>query len=95
MSFKVKSLDDSPFTEDLLLKVINAFLTENKNKMNEAFTNFGVEAYYKALLFEELVQKVYTQTSTNIAYENNIDLTLESGPEYTSNNDYIFKKKVN
>ena len=95
VSFKVKSLDDSPFTEDLLLKVINAFLTENKNKMNEAFTNFGVEAYYKALLFEELVQKVYTQTSTNIAYENNIDLTLESGPEYTSNNDYIFKKKVN
>ena len=93
ISFKVKCLDESPYTEDLLLEVINAFLTENKNKMNEAFTINGVEAYYKGLPFEELVQKVYTQTSTNIANENNIDLTLESAPEYTSNNDLIFKKK--
>ena len=93
VSFKVKCLDNSPYSEDLLLEVINAFLAENQNKMNEAFTYFGVEAYYKALPFEELIQKVYTQTSTNIAYENNIDLTLESAPEYTSNKDFIFKKK--
>ena len=93
VSFKVKCLDDSPYTDDLLLEVINAFLTENKNKMNDAFTTDGVEAYYKALPFEELVQKIYTQTSTNIVYENNIDLTLESSPEYTTNSDLIFKKK--
>ena len=93
VSFKVKCLDESPYTEEVLLEVINAFLAENKNKMNDAFTINGVEAYYKGLPFEELVQKVYTQTSTNIVNENNIDLTLESAPEYTSNNDLIFKKK--
>ena len=93
VSFKVKYLDESPYTEEILLEVINAFLTENKSKMNEAFTVNGVEAYYKGLPFEELVQKIYTQTSTNIANENNIDLTLESAPEYTPNNDLIFKKK--
>ena len=93
ISFKVKYLDESPYTEEILLEVINAFLTENKSKMNEAFTVNGVEAYYKGLPFEELVQKIYTQTSTNIANENNIDLTLESAPEYTRNNDLIFKKK--
>ena len=93
VSFKVKYLDESPYTEEILLEVINAFLTENKSKMNEAFTVNGVEAYYNGLPFEELVQKIYTQTSTNIANENNIDLTLESAPEYTPNNDLIFKKK--
>ena len=93
VSFKVKCLSESPYTEGLLLEVINAFLTENKNKMNEAFTTNGVEAYYKGLPFEELSQKIYTQTSTNIVYENNIDLTLESAPEYANNKDLIFKKK--
>ena len=34
--------------------------------MNDAFTDNGEEAYYKSLPFEELIQKVYTQTSTNI-----------------------------
>ena len=93
ISFKVKCLDESPYSEDLLLEVINAFLTENTNKMNEAFTTDGVEVYYKDLPLEKTVQKVYTQTSTNIGFENKIDLTLESAPEYTNNNDLIFKRK--
>ena len=62
--------------------------------MNDAFTVNGAEAYYKSLPFEQLIQKVYTQTSTNFANENNIDLTLESRPEYsTTNSDFIFKRK--
>lgn len=94
VAFKVKNLeDDSPFSEDIILEVVNAFLTARKTEMNEAFTNYGVDAYYKSLPFESLVQKVYTQTSTNIANENNIDLTLEVAPEYTSNSDFIFKRK--
>ena len=93
VSFKVKCLDDSLYTEELLLEVINAFLSENTNKMNEAFTTDGVEAYYQELPLEQSVQKVYTQTSTNIVFENNIDLTLESAPEYSKSNDLIFKKK--
>ena len=93
ISFKVKCLNESPYTEDLLLEIINAFLTENRSKMNAAFTTDGVEVYYKELPLEQSIQKVYTQTSTNIAFENNIDLTLESAPEYTINDDLIFKKK--
>ena len=93
ISFKVKCLSESPYTEDLLLEIINAFLTENRSKMNAAFTTDGVEVYYKELPLEQSIQKVYTQTSTNIAFENNIDLTLESAPEYTINDDLIFKKK--
>ena len=61
--------------------------------MNDAFTVNGAEAYYKSLPFEQLIQKVYTQTSTNFANENNIDLTLESRPEYSTNSDLIFKRK--
>ena len=93
ISFKVKCLEESPYTEELLLEVINAFLTKNTNAMNEAFTTDGVEVYYKDLPLEQSVQKVYTQTSTNIGFENKIDLTLESAPEFTNNNDLIFKKK--
>ena len=94
VAFKVKNLEkNSPFEEDILLEVVNAFLNEKKNEMNDAFTVNGAEAYYKSLPFESLIQKVYTQTSTNIANENNIDLTLEVEPEYTSNSDFIFKRK--
>lgn len=94
-SFKVKCLDEKcPFSEDILLEVVNAFLTEKQSEMNTAFTYNGVVAYYKSLPFAELVQKVYTQTSTSISYENNIDLTLESLPEYLeASGDLIFKRK--
>ena len=61
VSFKAKCLDEYPYTEEFLLEIINTFLTENRNKMNETFTTNGVEAYYKGPPFEELVQKVYTQ----------------------------------
>jgi hypothetical protein len=94
VSFKAKNLDEnSPFSEDILLEVVNALLEAKREEMNDAFTINGVEAYYNSLPFESLVQKVYTQTSTNIANENNIDLTLEVEPEYTSNSDFIFKRK--
>ena len=94
VSFKVKNVDDScPFSDEVKLQVVNAFLNAKKDEMNNAFTNNGVKAYYKAVPFEELVQKVYTQTSTSIANENNIDLTLESAPEY-SNNNLILKRKA-
>ena len=94
VAFKVKNLDEnSPFSEEILLEVVNAFLYAKKNEMNDAFTINGVEAYYNCLPFESLIQKVYTQTSINIANENNIDLTLEVEPEYTSNSDFIFKRK--
>ena len=93
VAFKVKNLDESsPYTEDLLLEIINEFLTEKKVEMNDAFTD-GAQAYYTSLPFESLVQKAYTQTSTNLANENNIDLTLEELPEYTRNSDFIFKRK--
>ena len=94
ISFKVKNLDDSsPFSDEVILEVVNAFLEAKKNEMNNAFTNNGVQAYYKAVPFEELVQKIYTQTSTSIANENNIDLTLESTPEFTNSN-LILKRKA-
>ena len=95
ISFKAKCLDAKcPFNNDILLDVINAFLSDKKSDMNDAFTVNGAEAYYKSLPFEQLIQKVYTQTSTNFANENNIDLTLESRPEYsTTNSDFIFKRK--
>ena len=95
ISFKVNCLDEKcPFTNDILLEVVNAFLTDKKSDMNSAFTQNGVEAYYKSLPLGELVQKIYTETSTNIMNENNVDLTLESMPEYSeSNSDLIFKRK--
>ena len=63
--------------------------------MNKALNN-GINSYYKSLPFEELMQKIYTQTA-NVPYENNFDLTLEEMPEYdtTSQNEgyIIFKRK--
>jgi hypothetical protein len=91
-SFKVKSLeDDFPFSQSLLLEVVIAFLNDRKTQMNEVFNTMGVEAYYKSLPFEGLVQKVYTQTSNNIPNENNIDLTVESIDTYDSG--LIIKRK--
>ena len=93
ISFNAKCLDEScPFTQDILLEVINKFLSDKQSDMNEVFTINGVEAYYKSLPFEELVQKIYTRTSTSIYNENNVDLTLEVLPEYSSSN-LIFKRK--
>lgn len=91
--FKVKCLDDCPFNEDTLLQIVNAFLSAKKSEMDLAFNIKGVDAFYKSLPFQELVQKVYTETSTNIANENNIDLTLELMPEYNTNSGLIFKRK--
>ena len=91
--FKVKCLDDCPFNEDILLQIVNAFLSAKKSEMDLAFNIKGVDAFYKSLPFQELVQKVYTETSTNIANENNIDLTLELMPEYNTNSGLIFKRK--
>ena len=91
--FKVKCLDDCPFNEDILLEIVNTFLSSKKSEMDLAFNIKGVDAFYKSLPFQELVQKVYTETSTNIANENNIDLTLELMPEYNTNSGLIFKRK--
>ena len=94
VSFKVKKIDSScPFDESLLLEIINAFLNERTTEMNNILTVNGVQAYYKGLFFEKLVQKIYTQTSTTICNENNIDCTLESIPEYNENTGLIFKRK--
>jgi len=92
-SFKAKSLeDDFPFSQSLLLEVVEAFLNNMKTLMNEAFNTYGVEAYYKSLPFEGLVQKVYTQTSNNVPNENNIDLTMETAPD-TYDSGLIIKRK--
>ena len=92
-SFKVNCLDEKcPFTNDILLEVVKAFLTDKKSEMNSAFTENGAEAYYKSLPLGELVQKIFTETSTNIVNENNVDLTLESMPEF-SESDLILKRK--
>ena len=93
---KAKNLDEkSPFTQELLLQVINDFISANNANMNQALNN-GINSYYKSLPFEELMQKIYTQTA-NVPYENNFDLTLEEMPEYgttSQNEDYIiFKRK--
>ena len=92
-SFKAKSLeDDFPFSQSLLLEVVEAFLNNMKTLMNEAFNTYGVEAYYKSLPFEGLIQKVYTQTSNNVPNENNIDLTMETVPD-TYDSGLIIKRK--
>ena len=91
--FKAKCLNECPFDEELLLKIVNSFLSSKKSEMNDAFNTKGINAFYKSLPFEELVQKIYTQTSTSLCNENNIDLTLESMPEYYDNSGFIFKRK--
>lgn len=83
---------DCPFSDEIILEVINGFLTDRREEMNEAFTSKGVKAYYTSLPLGEVSQKIYTQTSSYITNENNIDFTLESKPEYTSDN-FILKRK--
>ena len=92
-SFKVKCVDDCPFDNDILFEIVNAFLSAKKDELNDIFTNKGIEPFYKSLPFEELVQKIYTETSTSISNENNIDLSLELMPEYNTNSGFIFKRK--
>ena len=87
-------MDDSPYTDDLLLEVINAFLVEKKTDMNNLFNLNGVNVYYNNLPTQNLVQKVYTQTSNTVPNENTIDLTIESQPEYKSGSGILFKRKA-
>lgn len=91
--FKIKCLNECPFSNNLLLQIVNTFLGAKESGLNDVFNKKGVDAFYKSLPFEELVQKVYTQTSTSIANENNIDLTLDSMPEYKSDSGLIFYRK--
>ena len=81
VSFKAKKVElDCPFSDEIILEVINGFLTDRREEMNEAFTSKGVKAYYTSLPLGEVSQKIYTQTSNYITNENNIDFTLESKP---------------
>ena len=91
-SFKAQCVDSNcPFTKDIIFSVINTFLSYNQYNMNEVFTK-GVESYYKSLPFEEYGQKIYTRTSSSISNENNLDLSIETAPEY-NNEIFIFKRK--
>ena len=94
ISFKAKCLDsECPYTTELLLEVINGFLTKNEAMMNDVLSR-GIESYYKSIPFEENVQKIYTSTSSNIPNENTLDLMLESAPQYSESNQvFIFKRK--
>ena len=91
--FKVKCLKGCPFNNKLLLQIINTFLGAKESELNDVFNEKGVDGFYKSLPFEELVQKIYTQTSTSILNENNIDLTLDSMPEYDADSGLIFYRK--
>lgn len=93
VSFKVKKLeDDCPFSDELLLEIINAFLSDKKGEMNDLLTNNGVNPYYLGLPMEKFSQRVYTPTSGFYGNENNIDLTLEEKPEFTLET-ITFKRK--
>ena len=91
--FKVKCLKECPFSNNLLLQIVNTFLGAKESGLNDIFNEKGVDGFYKSLPFEELVQKIYTQTSTSISNENNIDLTLDSMPEYYTDSGLIFYRK--
>ena len=91
--FKVKCLKECPFNYNLLLQIVNTFLGAKESGLNDAYNEKGVDGFYKSLPFEDLVQKIYTQTSTSISNENNIDLNLDSMPEYNSNSGLIFYRK--
>jgi hypothetical protein len=62
--------------------------------MNNLFNLNGVNIYYNNLPTQNLVQKVYTQTSDTVPNENTIDLTIESQPEYKSGSGILFKRKA-
>ena len=93
-SFKAKCLEECPFNSDILLEVVNAFLVQKKTDMNNLFNLNGVNVYYNNLPTQNLVQKVYTQTSDAVPNENTIDLTIESQPEYKSGSGILFKRKA-
>lgn len=93
-SFKAKCLEECPFNSDILLEVVNAFLVQKKTDMNNLFNLNGVNVYYNNLPTQNLVQKVYTQTSDTVPNENTIDLTIESQPEYKSGSGILFKRKA-
>ena len=93
-SFKAKCLEECPFNSDILLEVVNAFLVQKKTDMNNLFNLNGVNVYYNNLPTQNLVQKVYTQTSNTVPNENTIDLTIESQPEYKSESGILFKRKA-
>ena len=93
VAFQVKKIDgDCPFSDEILLEVVNAFLQDNQSGMNNLFTDNGVKAYYKNLPVGELSQKVYTQTSTYETHTNTIDLTIEEKPQFTDDN-LVIKRK--
>ena len=91
--FKIKCLKECPFSNNLLLQIVNTFLGSKESDLNDVFNEKGVDGFYKSLPFEELLQKIYTQTSTSISNENNIDLTLDSMPEYSADSGLIFYRK--
>jgi hypothetical protein len=81
VSLKAKNLkENSPYTEEIILKVVNEFLNKNKEKMNKAFSD-TVIGYYKSLPFDEYGQKIYIRTSGE-PNEVNFDLSLEAIPYY-------------
>ena len=91
-SFKAKCVDSNcPYTTDGLLPIINSFISENQDMMNNVLNN-GIDSYYKSLPFEEYEQKIYTRTASSISNENNLDLSIEIAPEY-DNGIFIFKRK--
>lgn len=93
VSFEAKCLDTKcPYSSEILLEIINAFLKENQSLMNKIFTDNGVNGYYRSLPFDKLIQKLYTQTSSSIINENNIDLCLEEAP-IKDGDSFIFKRK--
>lgn len=93
-SFKAKCLEECPFTSDILLEVVNAFLVEKKTDMNNLFNVNGVNVYYNNLPTQDLVQNLYVQTSNNRPNTNTVDLSIESQPEYKSGSGILFKRKA-
>ena len=76
---KAKNLETkSPYSEELILEIVNAFLASYKEDINRAF-NTGISGYYNSLPFEKLGQRIYVRR-TSISNENNFDLTLEEMP---------------
>ena len=92
-SLRAKNLDkNSPYTEELILKIVNEFLNTNHKKRNDAFLE-TVVGYYKSLPFDEYNQKVYIHTST-FPLEINFDLSLEEMPSFENDTKIcIFNRK--
>ena len=92
ISFKANCLDEKcPFDSNIILEIVNAFLKDKTNDMNECLTNKGANEYYSKLPSDE--QNLYTQTATSITNENHLDLNLESNIELSPNQNIIIKRK--